>query len=110
MELDLNALLEQIKDPRAGLPILGMLILLNALVGALTARKAGDFDRSYLLNFLESRVIYQALPVAATGFGAIYLGMPLLSWFYVTTAVVMAGDLVVDLKAKMGDLFGRQQG
>lgn len=107
MDFDFSELMQQIKDPTTGLPIIGVLVLLNALLGILVAHKDQTFDRYYLLNFLETRVIYQALPVAAAGFGAIYLHMPLLSWFYVTTAAVMAGDLIVDLKEKMGDLFGK---
>lgn len=102
---DLNALLQQVQNPAEGLPIIGVLVLLNVLFGVLVARKDGTFNRDYLLNFLESRILYQVFPVGAVGFGAIYLNMPIMSWVYVTLAVVLVGDLFVDLKEKMGRLF-----
>ena len=109
-DFDLNALLLQIKDPSQGIPLLAVLTLVNAGFGILLARLQKSFDRVYLLNFLESRFVYQLLPVAVVGYGALYLHMELLTWVYVTIAALVAGDLLIDLKTKLGELFPRRQG
>lgn len=108
-DFDLNTLLQQIQNPAEGLPIIGIMVLLNALFGVIVAHRDGEFYRDYLLNFLETRIMYQAVPIAVVGFSAIYLDKPLLSWVYVTIAVVMVGDLFVDIKEKMGALFPGQR-
>lgn len=108
MELNIDVLLKQIIDPRSGLPILGMLILLNAICGVLVGLKQQAFSRHHVLTFLQKRVMQQGLPIALTGFGAVYLDMYLLSWFYAASAAVMGADLAMDLVEKQKALFKRQ--
>lgn len=107
MELNVEELLQQITDPRQGLPLLGVLIMLNALCGALVAWRQNAFSRAYMLTFLQKRVMQQGLPVAITGFGALYLHMELLSWFYAASAIVMGADLAADVIEKRKALFTR---
>lgn len=108
MDFDLTPLLQQVTDPTIGLQIVAVLVLLNVFLGVLVARKTKTFDRAYLLAFLESRFLYQLLPIAVTGFGAIYFRMAVLSWAYTVIAVAVAGDLVMDIKAKLPELLGRR--
>lgn len=108
MDFNFDALLQQVTNPTVGLQIVTVLVLLNVFLGVLVARKDGTFNRAYLLAFLETRFLYQLLPIAATGFGAIYLKMPVLSWAYAVIAVAVAGDLFADIKAKLAALFGRR--
>lgn len=97
---------EAVRDPRQGIPIQIALAFANGLLGAILARRAGEFDRRYVWNWFGTRVMNQVLPVTLFGLAAIYLTKPpilshLLSAIYVACAFGLVLDLGADLTDKL---------
>lgn len=109
INLDPQIMLETLKNPlTGGLQLLAALLVVNVMLGVLAARKAGTFNRAFLLKFAESRLLYQMFPAAACGLAAEYFGLPLFFAVYWTVGIFMLYDLLTDIKEKAKTLWTRK--